>query len=305
MLCEQGRYKLARCGAVCVKVHILLCAVENLQIDCLAVWRPSEVCKVTLAIKVTHLQVDNLSVLEVVNTHAHTLRRHTVHRILNLEQSARAGCYIEQREARNIALVLLVEGKQSIVGRREESTRDTELVARNRTADNDIFVCVSGYGALLAILHYADNVVLDGLELRLCLCGCLGTLLAARTNIYGNPTVLSLVQVVVGVAFTPNYRVVVGYQLAAQYSLLHSEQTTIFGCCSNGNGCKYKGQKFTHQNRYFSVFTWLIYLSISSQASSERVVPTTSITFPAVTAPIVPHWRRSRPSVSPYINPAA
>jgi len=38
---------------------------------------------------------------------------------------------------------------------------------------------------------------------------------------------------------------------------------------------------------------------MSVQASSPKVVPTTSITLPAVMAPIVPHWRSESPSQSP------
>ena len=59
------------------------------------------------------------------------------------------------------------------------------------------------------------------------------------------------------------------------------------------------------QKRYFSFLTLLTSRSISSQASSPKVVPTTSITLPAVMAPIVPHWRSVSPSHSPARKPAA
>lgn len=43
------------------------------------------------------------------------------------------------------------------------------------------------------------------------------------------------------------------------------------------------------QKRYFSCLTLFTSRKISCQASSPKVVPTTSITLPAVMAPIVPH----------------
>ena len=60
-----------------------------------------------------------------------------------------------------------------------------------------------------------------------------------------------------------------------------------------------------YQKRYFSCLTLLTSRKISSHASSPKVVPTTSMTLPAVMAPMVPHWRSESPSQSPARNPAA
>lgn len=59
------------------------------------------------------------------------------------------------------------------------------------------------------------------------------------------------------------------------------------------------------QKRYFSCFTFSTSRWMSVQASSPKVVPTTSITLPAVMAPIVPHWRSDSPSQRPDRKPAA
>ena len=65
------------------------------------------------------------------------------------------------------------------------------------------------------------------------------------------------------------------------------------------------GRTRCNQKRYFSCFTLSTSRWMSAQASSPKVVPTTSITLPAVMAPIVPHWRSDSPSHNPARKPAA
>ena len=82
-----------------------------------------------------------------------------------------------------------------------------------------------------------------------------------------------------------------------------------FGSClwnkESGLTGRFLYSNFPGQNRYFSFLTLFTRREMSSQASSPKVVPTTSMTLPAVMAPIVPHWRSERFSQSPARNPAA
>lgn len=75
----------------------------------------------------------------------------------------------------------------------------------------------------------------------------------------------------------------------------------VGGCASRNRGILVPGC----QKRYFSCLTLLTSRKMSCHASSPKVVPTTSMTLPAVMAPMVPHCRSESPSQSPERNPAA
>ena len=103
---------------------------------------------------------------------------------------------------------------------------------------------------------------------------------------------------------TPLDRIFLRYERFVQNRILHCEQFSVGSLCryrkNRRQCCDDDGLKCCnfHQNRYFSVLTRLISEKMCRQASSPRVVPTTSITFPAVIAPIVPHCRNDNPSQS-------
>ena len=87
------------------------------------------------------------------------LRGHTVHRVLDILERARACCDVEQGEVCYTRLVLLVECQLCSVGREEDTARDTELVTAHGLSADDVLILVCCYGNLLLAIEEIEVVL--------------------------------------------------------------------------------------------------------------------------------------------------
>ena len=87
------------------------------------------------------------------------LRRHTVHRILDILERTGTCCDVEQWEICHARLVLAVEGELCGVGREENTTRDAKLVAAYGLTIDNIFILLGCYGNLLLAIEEVEVVL--------------------------------------------------------------------------------------------------------------------------------------------------
>ena len=235
-----------RGGGVAVEVHLVLLAVENLDVDKFAVGAPCDVGQVALLVEIVHLNPHGLLGCGVVDPERDALRGETVLGVLYVYKRARTGCNVEQGKIGHAALVLAVEGNRKAIGRGECTTVDAKLVATNVGAVDDVGVGVGGYGlAKVANLHIkvvalgevARGVVGSG--------GCVfGGLVGAHVKPLWLPGLLgddAIEGVTLGIG-APECSDVVGNQFARENSLFHSQKSALWLLC-HGVECQQKGRQ--------------------------------------------------------------
>ena len=132
---------LARECIVAEELHEVLVAVELEDIQLLSVGCPGEVGHVVRQ-RLGILQPDGLPGGDVVDSHADVLRLLARHGIFVHVGGGYALGDVHLRIAGDAALVFLVEGQSLSVGAPEESAGDTEFVATDAVAVDDVVVAV-------------------------------------------------------------------------------------------------------------------------------------------------------------------
>lgn len=306
MLGQQRCDELAVRSVVAVEMHVFLRAVEYLCIDGLAVGRPRNVGDIAFVVEIVDVEPSGISGSRIVYSDRNPFGIHAVHRILYLDERTRPRRDVEQRKGRNARFVLDIECQPRTVGRREQTAGDAEFVARNRRSANDVLVGIIGNLALGAVSRNPHDIVSAQFGMRFRRrfrrCGHSDFAFASRTDIDGITLAVLGGDILFRILPAPLYLIVLRDERTVENRILHSQQFPVGILCRNseyGGGRHRRNRRQTvnlHQNRYFSVFTLFISEAMSRHASSPSVVPTTSITLPAVIAPIVPHWRSDSPS---------
>ena len=140
VVCKQSAQTLAVCGIVSVQMHVLLGAVQHLDVDAVALRPPCDVGQVAFLVKIGDIHPYGCALVNIVNSQGDYLGCHAVHGVAYLLERACAGGYVQQREQRNTALILLVERNLAAVGRYEYTTVYAEFVTAH---------CLAAYNALL------------------------------------------------------------------------------------------------------------------------------------------------------------
>ncbi len=219
-----------------VQVDVLLCPVEDLDVDAVTPGAPGNVGQVAFLVEIVHLQPDRRALGYIVHAQGDLLGGHAVHRIADLPQGAGARGDVEQREERDAAFVFPVESDLAAVGRNEDAAADAEFVAADALPAHDAGIGVCRNGVLHPFRIFIVEVVSAGIGQRF------RTLPARRDA----RLILRHDRLVAGPV--PGRRL--DHQAAAQHGFFHGHHPALF--LSQG---KLPGHQQGQQGKYDSFHT--------------------------------------------------
>ena len=144
---------------------MVLASVQYLYEDEFVVRAPAYVGQVALLSEVSDLGVYGTARGKVVDAKGYELGIHTVHRVFDLPEFSRAGVDVQEREVRDTAFVLAVEGKFLLAGGPEDASVYAKLVAADAFSVGDLVILAYGNNVLYAVLAGVEKALVLALRL--------------------------------------------------------------------------------------------------------------------------------------------